>query len=155
MIKENVYLKGELEVIHYDVNKNIKSKEKYKNLIVNIGLETLAKMFNEIASGGFKYLAIGTSDTEENSTQTALISEITSPSGMARGLAECSYEADFKAVLEKIFTNNGESDITIREAGIFNASSDGQMFSRKVIPDKLLAPNESLLIIWKIIFQRG
>jgi hypothetical protein len=152
MSKEKITLKGIVTITHLDEDKKVKSIERYENLIVNIGRETIAKLFNGLVSDAFKYLAVGSSSTAESNTQTALISEITSPNGMARGLADCSYN-NYTAILEKIFTNDGESNITVREAGIFNASSDGQMFSRKVMTDKLLAPNESLLINWQIQFN--
>ena len=152
MSKEKISLKGIITISHLDKNKKVKSIEQYENLIVNIGRETISKLFNGLVIDAFKYLAVGSSSTAESNTQTSLISEITSPSGMARGLANCSYN-NYTAILEKIFTNDGSSNITVREAGIFNASSSGQMFSRKVMTDKLLAPNETLLVNWQIQFN--
>ena len=91
--------------------------------ITNDGLVWAAKRAAGIDSvAAMTYLELGTGTTAEANDHTALVTPITD-SGLARAAATCSYEADYKTVLQKTWTATGTK--AIREVGAFNASSDG------------------------------
>ncbi len=121
-------------------------------IITNVGLEYIAKLINGIVTNYFDYLALGTGSTTESATDTALEAEV-SAGGLARALATLSYEADYKAKFEKTWTYTG-SGITIKEWGLFDAASSGNMAARQVISNQVLAINDTLTLTVRITTSR-
>ena len=82
----------------------------------------------------FTYLANGSGTTAFAATQTALVTENTA-NGSARAAATVSRTTTTATndtlSLVKQWTASGA--VTIKEAGIFNASSAGDMLARKVL----------------------
>jgi len=97
--------------------------------IVNKGLEMIAKLLNGIVATPFTYLAVGSGSTAEDAAQTALVTELTD-GGLARAAATCTYEASYKAKWTKTFSVTLSR--TVRETGIFDAASVGNMYLRHV-----------------------
>ncbi len=148
---DKIKISGYVVVTHYDKLGNIISKEEGHNLIVNSGLQFLAKLLNGISVAPFKFMAVGTDSTGEDVAQTTLIAEVTTPSSMDRIEGTCTYVADYKAKISAVFTNNGVGSITLKEAGLFDtAVTGGQMLSRKVFADKIMAADEALQIDWQV-----
>jgi len=90
--------------------------------------------FRVLIVASFKYLELGSSATAFSIAQTALISAITG-NDLARAAATASavtttYTGDTLR-LTKTWTAGGSE--TVREVGIFNASSDGTMGARRVL----------------------
>jgi len=82
----------------------------------------------------FTYLANGSGSTAFVKTQTALVTENTA-NGSARHAATVSLEdtTDTDDTLRLLYQWTATGAITIKEAGIFNASSAGTMLARKVL----------------------
>ena len=116
--------------------------------MVSSGKNFLSKLLNGLSTAPFKYMAVGTDVTAEDPAQTTLIAEVTTPSNMARKEATATYVPDFQAKLSAVFTNNGGSPITLKEAGLFDTA--GNMLARKVFADKVMAVSEALEIDWSI-----
>lgn len=113
-------------------------------LSVNVGSKT-----------AFTYIALGTSDTAFASSQTTLVAE-TAVSGLARvqvtPTQETTTETDDTAQLEKQFTAGATA--TIKEVGIFNASSAGTMLARKVTASAHALENgNTLTITYQVIYS--
>lgn len=134
-------------LIKYDKNGKILWEERINNLVVNQGLEYVAKLFNGVSTDPFKYIAIGTDSTSEAVGQTALVAEY------ERVLADVVYESDYKAKLTATYVFTGS--VTIKEAGVFDDASAGHMYARKTFADKSFTSGESLGIIWTIEFSRS
>jgi hypothetical protein len=113
--------------------------------ITDTGKVAAAKLLNGVdAVPAFTYMATGSGSTAENASQTALVTENTL-SGSARAAATCSYAATNKARWVKSFSFSG--NVTVREIGIFNASSSGTMLLRHVLAsDKAYVNGESVEI---------
>ena len=97
----------------------------------NAGLTVAARRLNRSgADAAFTYIATGAGSTAEGTSQTALVTENTA-NGSARATATCTQEntGDSKWVRNFNFTGN----VTVREIGIFNASSGGTMLLRHVL----------------------
>ena len=114
--------------------------------LMNAGKSEIAKLLNGTDTPtAFTYMAIGSGSTAEAATQTTLVTEITTNGG-ARAAATCSYVANYTARWTKLFNFTG--NVTLREVGIFNASSSGDMLLRHVYPaDKTYVNGESVEII--------
>lgn len=110
------------------------------NMIVNGGLVAMGSgAFDGTYSTKFTYIAVGSSSTEAAATDTALGTELTA-NGMARALGSYSQTTtditnDTK-VLSKTFTAVTAAS-TIRETGVFSASTSGTMMNRYVLPSDI------------------
>ena len=114
--------------------------------LMNAGKAEIAKLLNGTDTPtAFTYMAIGSGSTAEAATQTTLVTEITTNGGQ-RAAATCSYVANYTARWTKLFKFTG--NVTLREVGIFNGSSSGDMLLRHVYPaDKTYVNGESVEII--------
>jgi len=140
-------LKGIVTLLKFNKKGEIVEETRLNNLLVDTGLEYAAKLLNGVSTSPFQYIAIGSGSTSPQTTDTSLESEVD------RVLASTSYESPYKAKLTATFEFS--SSVTIREAGIFNASSDGNMLSRITFADKSFDAGESLGIIWTIEISRS
>ena len=113
-----------IELITSDHNTGeVIEKSEIHNIIVNNGLERIAKLLNGESVVPFTQIAIGTDDTEASATDTALVTEV------AKETATVSYEASYKAKWSyKFIFSSGESYI-IHEIGVF---ADTTMLNRAV-----------------------
>jgi hypothetical protein len=103
--------------------------------ITNAGKAEVAGLTGNTGSPtAFTYLANGSGATAFAATQTALVTENTA-NGSARAAATVSRTTttvtNDTLVLTKQWTATGA--VTIKEAGIFNGSSGGDMLARKVL----------------------
>jgi len=103
--------------------------------ITAVGKKECAQLLGNTGSPtAFTYLANGSGATAFAKTQTALVTENTA-NGSARAAATVSTttttDTDDTLSLVKQWTASGA--VTIREAGVFNASSAGDMLARKVL----------------------
>jgi hypothetical protein len=87
---------------------------------------------NSIAA--FTYLELGSSDTAFVDTQTALVTAITG-SGLARAAATVTRATttDTNDTLQLAKTWTASGSATVREIGVFNASSSGTMAARSTL----------------------
>ncbi len=143
--KEKMGVKGIWEITTFDVKTGeTKEKEIKENMIVNTGLERLAKLLNGVSTAYFDYIAIGSGNTAPSEGDTTLESEL------SRLQATTSYESDYKAVLERTFLFF--SSQVIREAGAF--SSDDAMLNRVAFSDKNVDENTGINIKFWITVSR-
>jgi hypothetical protein len=113
--------------------------------ITDAGILTVAKLINGTDTpAAFTYMATGSGSTAEANAQTALVTE-NSANGSARAAATCTYEATGVSKWVKTFEFSGA--VTVREIGIFNASSAGTMLLRHLLTaDKVYGSGESVEI---------
>ena len=95
----------------------------------------------EAIENEFDYIAIGSDDTAESEEDTALGTEITTNGG-ARALALTDI-TDGVLTISKEFEATGA--LTVNEAGVFNASSEGIMMVRGVVDTEITLANGQFL----------
>lgn len=139
-------VKGTLRLVKYDKNGRIVDDTRINNLIVDKGLEMAAKLLNGISTNPFNYIAIGNGTTSPAASDTELESEI------MRVEASPSYEP-FKSIFSCLIQFS--SSTSISEAGIFDASSGGNMLSRVTFATKNFDAGESLGVYWSIEHNRS
>ena len=146
MVKnERVGLKGVWEISTVDLRTNkVIDKEVKENMIVNTGLERIAKLLNGVNTTYFDFIAIGSDNTAVQETDTALGAEVD------RKQATTAYETDYKATLEALFLFDAPN--VIREAGGF--SSDNVMLNRVIFSDKNVDENTGLYVKFTITVSR-
>ena len=95
-------------------------------VITDVGLNQLAKLFCGEDNNFFAYIALGIGTSEPDPSDTALEHEI------LRKQADVTVEGN--KVTFKIVVNPGELNANVTEIGLFNAESGGEMYYRKVSP---------------------
>ena len=96
--------------------------------ITNIGKETAARMIANVSPADpFIYMATGTGSGAESTSDTALGTENTLY-GAERAEATCSFTAPGTIQWQYLFSFS--DNVTIRELGVFNAATAGDMFLR-------------------------
>ena len=119
------------------------------------GKAAMADLFGDVNSiAAFTYLELGSSDTAFADTQTALVSAITG-SGLARAAATVTRttttDTNDTTQLSKTWTASGSQ--TVREIGVFNASSSGTMAARSVLSTaRSLTSGNTYTGTYKVVF---
>lgn len=91
-------------------------------IVVNKGLEFLAKYCTQSTAGQFDYLALDSGTTVEDPTTVILTTEITTAGG-ERAQATVSYEASYKA--KWVYTWTFTGPLAIKGCGVFNGATPG------------------------------
>lgn len=167
------YMTGHVTTILTDSVGNVKEYRQSDNVIVNNGENCVSKSLFQAGAGSgtgtsvcigalttpFDVIAVGTSTTKANGTDTTLGNELTG-SGFASGVAttktwtNSSGTAGNSAatiVLAKTFTNSGTS-VQIAESGLFNdtvASTNG-LFARQNFTAITVGNGDSLTVQWTV-----
>jgi hypothetical protein len=150
IVKSKVGLYGELEVLHIRNDKVI-DRHYFPNVITNTGIAEVAGLINEVTSGGFTYIAIGTGVTGELVTDSTLESEISSGGG-SRASATPSRitTAVTNDTAQLLHTFSFTSGFAVTESGIFDAASVGVMLARKTFTAMNVANGDAIQITWKV-----
>lgn len=123
------------------------------NIVVNGGLAALSGCLIGAQTTDYDYLAVGTSATAPSSTQTALLSEL-STGGLARVIDSSPTQTntggvtDDTAQLSYVWTATDAS--TVNEIGVFNSSSAGTMAARGTVTQVSLTTDDTLTGTYKI-----
>lgn len=145
-------LEGKVRLEIFDEKGNIiKDTGFIKNTITNAGLAQIALLAGDASAVPFTYLAVGTSSTPPQATQTALAGEITD-SGLERASATVSRvtttQTNDTLQLVKLFNVSGSK--TVEEAGIFNDPTAGTMLGRVLTGTLSLVANYSIQITYQV-----
>ena len=167
---------GHITVIAYDADGNIKSYLQTDNQIVNTGENCTTEALFNIASGGaqlctgtggshgghgpatggFTWLAIGTTATAVTAADTTLAVEAAEArlNATATGTVSITQDAAGTGATKSIvsivdqFTMLGAK--TINEFGLFDATSAGNMFARQTTGGTALSGSDTLQVTWTI-----
>ena len=125
MIQDSIKMTGELRITVTNPEGNITQETVVPNLVVTSGKDFIAERMKDATTTAMSHMAIGTGSTAAAAGNTALGTEagrvsLTSTTVTANAVA---YVATFGA---------GTGTGAITEAGLFNASSGGDMLCRTV-----------------------
>jgi len=144
MISENLKLKGRLNIVLLDENGNLKDQREVDNLVVTAGLTFIASRMAGVSKNVMSHMGLGTSSTAASAGQTDLValtgSRVTLGS-TTPGTTNIVYSATF---------GSGVSTGAITEAGIFNASTAGDMLCRTVFSVVNKGAGDSMTVTWTI-----
>jgi hypothetical protein len=151
-------LVGEVEILILDRYGRLKKRLVIKNLITNVGYAQVAGLINGVVTTPFKYVAVGDgsssspgSCTAPSATDTALgheVSRVLATTGRTT-TSVTNDTATWSA------TFNFTASYSLCEAGIFDASSGGNMLSRVTYSVINVASGDSLVISWKVQAKSG
>ena len=138
MVNENLKLTGALTIALND-----KVVHEVDNLVVTAGKNFVASRMKDTTKAAMTHMAVGTGTTAAAASQTALVTEadrnaLTSTTVTANAIAYvCTWAA-------------GDATAALTEAGIFNASSGGDMLCRTVFSVVNKASADSMTITWTV-----
>lgn len=144
---ENLKMVGQVNLVLTGKDGAVKEEREVKNLVVNSGLAFIISRMAGTSKGVMSYMALGSGTTAAAASQTDLISilgarEIIDSTTIAGTNNEkIVYVSSFEA-------NKGTGAVT--EAGIFNASSAGDMLCRVVFPVVNKQADDTLAITWTL-----
>ena len=154
---EGFGLRGQVDMVLYDKSGQVKDERHLDNLIVNTGIEGVASRIaphdgSVNPSSPYNYIALGTGSTAADKAQTTLVSELPTGVSYARindSTAQYVTAAGNKLILSVTFPP-GQATGTLRESGLFNAATGGNMLARQTFTDIQKASGDTLTVTWTI-----
>tara|TARA_E500000331_G_scaffold351257_1_gene397556 strand:+ start:1230 stop:1685 length:456 start_codon:yes stop_codon:yes gene_type:complete len=146
MINDNLKLSGQLNIVLKDKAGNVKDTRKVKNLVVDSGLVFIASRMTGTAKAVMSHMALGSSTTAAAAGQTALTSQL----GSREALDSTTLTGSNKAVAYVSSFEAGDATGAVTEAGLFNASSGGDMLCRTVFSVVNKAADDTMSVTWTI-----
>jgi hypothetical protein len=143
MIINKIQAKGKLSVVLKDSDGNTKDQRVMNNLIVDTGLAYITSRMKDAADTAMGYMAIGTGTTAAAAGDTALVTELD------RNAVTSATDTGASIVYVGTWAA-GDGTGSITEAGIFNASSAGDMLARTAFSVITKDANDTLSITWTI-----
>jgi hypothetical protein len=147
MINENLKLSGQLNIVLKDKDGNVKDSREVKNLVVNTGLAYIASRMVGTSKSVMSHMALGSGTTAAAAGQTDLVSILGSREALDS--TTISGTNDEKVVYVSSF-EAGDATGAVTEAGIFNASTSGDMLCRTVFSVVNKAADDTMTVTWTI-----
>lgn len=144
MINENLKLKGRVALELKDAQGNIKQTQEIDNLVVDAGLGYIASRMEGVSEAVMSHMGLGSGSTAAANTDTDLETLLGAREALDSTTVtnnEVVYVATFEA---------GDATGSVREAGIFNASTAGTMLCRTVFDVVNKAADDTLSVTWTI-----
>jgi len=146
MIHENLKLSGQLNIVLKDKAGNVKDTREVKNLVVDTGLVFIASRMTGTSKAVMSHIALGSSTTAAAAGQTDLVSVL----GSREAIDSTTLTGSNKAVAYVSSFEAGDATGAVTEAGMFNASSGGDMLCRTVFSVVNKAADDTMSITWTV-----
>ena len=147
MINENLKLSGQLNIVLKDKTGKVKETREEKNLVVNTGLAYIVSRMKDTTKGAMSHMALGSGTTAAAAGQTDLVSILGSRETLdsttitGTNNEKVQYVCGFEA---------GDGTGAVTEAGLFNASSSGDMLCLTVFSVVNKAADDTMTVTWTI-----
>lgn len=140
-LHSNITLTGRLIIKKYDDKDNLVYQTEVPNLVVNSGKALTASRLISNDDSAITHMGVGDNVSSISAGQTELVNELYRA---ATSSSVDGSEITFNAVFGPYFSGD------LKEAGLFNASSGGSMFSRTTYPTITKSDTETVVISWVI-----
>lgn len=146
MVQEQIEIKGHVDIVVTDKDGNIKETRSVKNLVLTTGKTFIAASMLKTTTNSpvaMSHMAIGSGNTAAAVGNTAMESQLgrVSLASSSSSGAVVTYTASFPA---------GTGTGAVKEAGIFNASSGGDMLCRTVFDVVNKGADDAMSITWTV-----
>ena len=128
-----------------DVNGKIRDTFEVKNLVTTVGFAQLALLAGDATAVPFTYLAVGTSSTAVDISDTTLNAE-TKTNGLERvaGTVSRVTTTGTNDTYKITTTWTATGSVSVEEVGVFNAASGGTVLSHALTGTKAVTSGETL-----------
>ena len=147
MVNDKLKMTGDVSLVLRGADGQVKETREIKNLVVNAGLAYVISRMVGTAKAVMSHMALGSGTTAAAAGNTDMESILGSREALDSTTISGSnnekvvYVASFEA---------GDATGAVTEAGIFNASSSGDMLCRTVFAVVNKGANDSLTVTWTI-----
>jgi len=144
MIKESIKLRGDLDVVVYGADGQIKEKRELRNLIVASGLNYICSRMKDATLDPISHMGLGSGTIVAEGGDTdlgALVGARELLDSTTVSANTITYVASFEA---------GDATGALTEAGLFNADTAGTMLCRTVFPVVNKQASDTMSITWTI-----
>lgn len=131
-------------------------------VVTGKGFIETAKLLTGVGSPvAFSYLALGTGSQTEDTTVTALATEITEASGLSRVSAATvttasSATAGDTAKFSHTWTSTKGSTVSVKECGVFNSSTSGVCLAYATFATAIpMESADTLSVTWSVQCKAG
>lgn len=144
---ESLKVKGRLNIVLRDKDGNVKDERDVDNLVVSSGLAYIISRMVGTSKSVMSHMGLGSGTTAAAAAQTDLVSllgsrEVLDSTTIAgANNNQVVYVSSFEA---------GDATGAVTEAGIFNASTAGDMLCRTVFPVVNKGADDALTVTWTI-----
>jgi hypothetical protein len=148
MIKESVKLRGNLDIVVYDEQKQIKDERKVNNLVVAVGKNYIASRMESNAAVVMSHMAVGGGNVSPTTSDTTLSGEID------RVILDSTTRTNNTLVYVCTFPA-GVATGTLAEAGIFNDATAnlGTMLCRTNFNEVNKGAGDVVVITWNVVVE--
>jgi hypothetical protein len=144
---DDIAVEDNVEIVVYGPDGKVKARRTAHNLLTTVGKEKLAEqLIASPATEKPKYIGVGTGSTEAKISDTALGTEVKRKEATTR-------TASGKVLTMAVVFAAGEATGTLREAGIFAASTVGSMYARLVYAALTIEAADSVEIKWTLTYE--
>jgi hypothetical protein len=144
MLSSQINLTGELIIEHYDENHKLLESRHLKNLVVTAGKNFVVSRMADTSKNPMTHMGVGSNSTSALLANTALGSQIST----RVYLNSTTYTGP--AITYTTIFSPGMNTGTWYEAGIFNASSSGDMLCRTTFALLTKANLDTVVIQWVV-----
>jgi len=147
MIKDQLKISGQLNIVLTDKFGNVKEEREVKNLVVNAGLAFIISRMVGTAKAVMSHMALGSGTTAAAAAQTNLVTTLGSREALdsstitGTNSEKVQYVASFEP---------GDATGAVTEAGIFNALTAGDMLCRTVFPVVNKGADDTMSVTWTV-----
>lgn len=144
MLNDALKLKGRVALVLKDKDGKVKESREIDNLVVDAGLDYIASRMEGTSSSVMSHMALGSGTTAAAAGDTDLESILGSREALdSTTVADntVTYVSSFEA---------GDATGAVTEAGIFNASTSGDMLCRTVFAVVNKQADDTLSVTWQI-----
>jgi hypothetical protein len=149
-IHDSLKLKGDLEVVLRSEDGQVKASRVVRNLVVNAGVAFVISRMVGVAKPVMGFMALGASNQAPAASDTSLMQQLGSREAIDSAVIAGSngekvvYTCTFEA---------GDATGLLAEAGVFNASTGGDMLCRTVFDPINKLASDSISIAWTVTLQ--
>jgi len=144
---DKIALTGKVRIVLRDKDGKVKVDRTVKNLVVNDGLDFVTARMVGTSQNVMSHMGIGSDNTAAAAAQTDLVSIL----GSRVALDSTTRTGSNNESIEYVCTfGAGVSTGAVVEAGLFNASTSGDMLCRTVFGTITKGADDILILTWTI-----
>lgn len=147
MINDKLKMTGDVSLVLKGPDGQVKETREIKNLVVRAGLAYVISRMVGTAKAVMSHMALGSGTVAADAADTDLGSILGSREALDSTTISGTYN---EKVIYVASFEAGDATGAVTEAGIFNASSSGDMLCRTVFAVVNKGANDSLTVTWTI-----
>jgi hypothetical protein len=149
MIKDNLKLTGEVNIVVTDKDGNTVDSRTIPNLVVKSGRDFIASRMIGTSKAVMSHMAIGTDNTAAVANNTTLGTEV-ERNALSSSAVGTGGDENIVTYVATFGPNEPVANAAVVESGIFNDVTSGDMLCRTTFPVVNKGTDDTLTITWAI-----